>query len=94
MNRLSVSISLQKDFFKSLNERKITARDILEKLNKDKKVVIDLSSVKQEERRYIVYSILRKIWEEIDTKKQPVKILVVIDEAHNYATSKPSVGHD
>ncbi len=91
MNRLSVSISLQKDFFKSLNERKITARDILEKLNKDKKVVIDLSSVKQEERRYIVYSILRKIWEEIDTKKQPVKILVVIDEAHNYATSKPSV---
>jgi len=44
-----------------------------------------LSSVRQEERRYLVALVLRRIWSYIDERKQPVNTLVVVDEAHNYA---------
>ncbi len=83
--RPAVLISLQKTFVESLNERKTSSKDILERLERDRLVVVDLSSVMQEERRYLVASVLRRIWTYIDERKQPVNTLVVIDEAHNYA---------
>jgi DNA helicase HerA-like ATPase len=78
-------MSLQKRFIESLNERKMSGKDILERLERDRLVIVDLSSVRQEERRYLVASVLRRIWNFIDERKQPVNTLVVIDEAHNYA---------
>jgi DNA helicase HerA-like ATPase len=78
-------MSLQKRFIESLNERKTSSKDILERLERDRLVIVDLSSVRQEERRYLVASVLRRIWNYIDERKQPVNTLVVIDEAHNYA---------
>jgi len=81
-------MSLQKRFIESLNERKTTGKDILERLERDRLVIVDLSSVRQEERRYLVASVLRRIWNHIDERKQPVNTLVVIDEAHNYACEK------
>ncbi|MEM0005063.1 MAG: ATP-binding protein [Desulfurococcaceae archaeon] len=81
----AVLMSLQKRFIESLNERKTSSKDILERLERDRLVVVDLSSVRQEERRYLVASVLRRIWNYIDERKQPVNTLVVIDEAHNYA---------
>jgi DNA helicase HerA-like ATPase len=78
-------MSLQRRFIESLNERKMSGKDILERLERDRLVIVDLSSVRQEERRYLVASILRRIWNYIDERKQPVNTLVVIDEAHNYA---------
>ena len=80
-----VLLSLQKRFIESLNERKTSSKDILERLERDRLVIVDLSSVRQEERRYLVASVLRRIWNYIDERKQPVNTLVVIDEAHNYA---------
>jgi len=73
-------VSLQKRFIKSLNERKTSSKDILERLERDR-LVVDLSSVRQEERRYLVASVLRSIWNHIDERKQPVNTLVVVDEA-------------
>jgi DNA helicase HerA-like ATPase len=81
-------LSLQKRFIESLNERKTSSKDILERLERDRLVVVDLSSVMQEERRYLVASVLRRIWSHIDERKQPVNTLVVVDEAHNYACDK------
>ncbi len=78
-------MSLQKKYIESLNKRRISSRDILERLEKDRLVVLDLSTVRQEERKYVVYSVLRRIWDRIDEAKKPVNTLVVVDEAHNYA---------
>jgi DNA helicase HerA-like ATPase len=83
--RPAMLMSLQRRFIESLNERKMSGRDILERLERDRLVIVDLSSVRQEERRYLVASVLRRIWNFIDERKQPVYTLVVIDEAHNYA---------
>jgi hypothetical protein len=82
--RPALLMSLQKRFIESLNERKMSGKDILERLERDRLVIVDLSSVRQEERRYLVASVLRRIWNYIDERKQPVNTLVVIDEAHNY----------
>lgn len=87
-DRPAVLLSLQKRFIESLNERKTSSKDILERLERDRLVVVDLSSVMQEERRYLVASVLRRIWSYIDERKQPVNTLVVVDEAHNYACDK------
>ena len=42
----------------------------------------------QEESRYLVAPVLRRIWNYIDERKQPVNTLVVVDEAHTYACGK------
>ena len=85
IEKLSALLTLQKQFIESLNKKKITSREILERAEKEKLVVVDLSTVKQEERRYVVASILARIWEFIDKERKFVNTLVVIDEAHNYA---------
>ena len=84
----AVLMSLQEIFIESLNERKTSSKDILERLERDRLVVVDLSSVRQEESRYLVASVLRRIWNYIDERKQPVNSLVVVDEAHTYACGK------
>jgi DNA helicase HerA-like ATPase len=85
IEKLSALLTLQKQFIESLNKKKITSREILGRAEKEKLVVVDLSTVKQEERRYVVASILARIWEFIDAERKFVNTLVVIDEAHNYA---------
>ncbi|MEM4717464.1 MAG: ATP-binding protein [Desulfurococcaceae archaeon] len=77
-----------KHFFKTLNMRKVTIRDIIEKAIRDRLVIIDLSTLEQSVKRYVVKSVISKLWEIIDTRKEQVNTLLVVDEAHNYACEK------
>lgn len=77
-----------KNFMESLKEKKTTMKGIIEKLNKDKIVVIDLSPLEQLAKRYVVRSVISELWEIIDARREPVNTLIVIDEAHNYACDR------
>lgn len=74
-----------REFIASLNSRKTGIKELIERANRDRLVVIDLSPLGQTEKKCIVKSVLTKLWQIVDSKRVPVNTLVVIDEAHNYA---------
>ncbi|MCS7110620.1 MAG: ATP-binding protein [Ignisphaera sp.] len=71
-----------------LNKVTRKVADILDMVYRNRITVIDLSIVETEIRRVIVKGILSKIWEVVVDSREPQNILVVIDEAHNYACDK------
>ncbi|MEM0001406.1 MAG: ATP-binding protein [Desulfurococcaceae archaeon] len=77
-----------KQFFESLNERKITVKEIIERVNRNRIVIIDLSPLEQSAKKYVVKSVISKLWQIIDSTREPINTLIVIDEAHNYACER------
>ncbi|MEM2406696.1 MAG: ATP-binding protein [Sulfolobales archaeon] len=74
-----------KELIESLNEKKLTARDAVDRALRERLVVIDLSSVEIVVRRYIVKSVLDELWKLVDERGERPRTLVIVDEAHNYA---------
>ncbi|MEM1527939.1 MAG: ATP-binding protein [Sulfolobales archaeon] len=74
-----------KELIESLNKKKLTAREVVDRVLKERIVVVDLSSVEMVVRRYIVKSVIDELWRIVDERREKPRTLVVIDEAHNYA---------
>ncbi|MEM0065441.1 MAG: ATP-binding protein [Sulfolobales archaeon] len=74
-----------KGLIESLNKKKLTAREVVNRVLKERMVVVDLSSVEVVVRRYIVKSVIDELWRIVDERREKPRTLVVIDEAHNYA---------
>ena len=93
--RLSVitDLWLGDSFFDKLSDRYMLPNDVIDRLERDRLVVIDLSSEDIHVRRYVIAVLLKYLWEVIDYSKTPANTLVVIDEAHHYAcrNCKPSL---
>lgn len=85
--RLSIAldVKLGQTFFNMLSNRKILPENIVNKLNNEGLLVIDLSMEDSISKKYIVSSIMDEIWKRIEEKREPVRTVAVIDEAHNYA---------
>jgi len=71
-----------------LNRARYGIGDVLDMVYRNRIVVIDLSIVETEVRRVIVKGVLSKVWEIVEEARKPQNILIVIDEAHNYACDK------
>lgn len=69
----------------SLNIKKLTARDILDKAWRERIVTVDLSNVDLRVRRYIVRSVITELWKVVEEYREKPRTLLVVDEAHNYA---------
>ena len=82
---MAIDIKLGDSFFKSLSERDLLPSDIVSIARERKLVVVDLSSEDLIVKRYIVASIIREVWRLIEELREPVNMIVVVDEAHNYA---------
>jgi len=84
---LSIDLKLGKPFFDNLSQRRILPERIVERSLEDQLVVVDMShDMDLVVKRYIVSSILSSIWKIIEENKKPLKIIAVVDEAHNYAS--------
>ncbi|AFK51628.1 putative ATPase [Thermogladius calderae 1633] len=77
--------SKARGFFESLKRRRLSVGELLGRLDKERVLVVDLSTVDYEERASILNAVLGRLWDRIDETKTPVNTLVVVDEAHNYA---------
>lgn len=82
---VAVDIKLGSSFFRSISNRKLLPQQVIELLEEKKLIVVDLSSEDMIVRRYIVATIISEIWRRIEESREPVNIVIVIDEAHNYA---------
>ncbi|MEM1931540.1 MAG: ATP-binding protein [Sulfolobales archaeon] len=74
-----------KGLIESLNKKKLTSREVVDRVLRERIVVVDLSSVGIVVRRYLVKSVLDELWRIVDERREKPRTLVVIDEAHNYA---------
>ncbi len=93
-----ITLRLGRSFFNVyLNGRTITVDDIVDSIfNGGKRlVIVDLSrEVEYEAKRFIVYQVLKGVWDKVLSERLKANALAVIDEAHNYACAqmcKPSV---
>ncbi|MEM0227297.1 MAG: ATP-binding protein [Ignisphaera sp.] len=75
-------------YINRLNKIRYRVTDILDAVYRNRITVIDLSIVETEVRRVIVKGVLSKIWEIVEETRNPQNILVIIDEAHNYACDR------
>lgn len=74
-----------KPIIESLNKRKITSAEVIERAKRDGLVVIDLSGEEQVVKRHVVAAVIDRLWARIEEGREPQNIVIVIDEAHNYA---------
>ncbi len=87
--KLSLYIKIYgRRYIDRLNRARYRVADIIDMVYRNRIVVIDLSIVETEVRRVIVKGVLSKIWEIVEKTRKPQNILVVIDEAHNYACDR------
>lgn len=75
-------------FVKRLNSMRYRIDDLIAMAKEKRLVVIDLSTVETEIRRVIVKRVLERLWEIISETLEPMNMLVVVDEAHNYACDR------
>ncbi len=90
---VAIDIKLGNSFFESLCNRNLLAKDIVDKAFSNKLVVVDLSTEDMVTRRYIVANVVKELWNIIESKREPVKTVVVVDEAHNYACRNCGESH-
>jgi DNA helicase HerA-like ATPase len=92
--KLALYISLfAENYVNRLNNMSLRVDNLVEKVYKERILVVDLSNIETEARRVIVKRVLEKLWEIIIEKLKPIDTLVIVDEAHNYACEhgcKPS----
>jgi len=92
-----ISLGLGRSFFESyLGPRNIDIRDLVDLAlgGSRRLIVIDMSTeVEYVAKRFIVAQALRWLWERVLAQRRRANVVVVIDEAHNYACQRcePSV---
>ncbi len=74
-----------KPVLQGLNKRKKTSKEVIEEARKKDVIVIDLSGEEQTVKRYVVAAVINRIWAMIEESREPQNIVLVVDEAHNYA---------
>ncbi|MEM4656473.1 MAG: ATP-binding protein [Acidilobaceae archaeon] len=86
---LLISLRVGRKFFENyLNIRNTVVSDIIRNVltGKSRLVIVDLSrEVEYTAKRFIIYQILKNIWDWIVEVRSRVDTIAVIDEAHNYA---------
>lgn len=82
---ISLDVRLGEGFFKSLSRRNVLPSDIVNLALKQKLVVIDLSMEDSIVKKYVVSTVINEVWKKVEEKQEPVNIVAVVDEAHNYA---------
>ncbi len=82
---VAIDVRLGESFFKSLSNRSMLPRSIVDKAFREKLVVVDLSTEELETRRYILAGVVWELWRRIESCRRSVNTVVVVDEAHNYA---------
>lgn len=90
---VAIDIKLGNSFFESLCNRRLLAKNIVDKAFSSRLVVVDLSTEDMVSRRYIVANVVKELWSIIESKREPVKTIVVVDEAHNYACRNCGESH-
>lgn len=74
-----------KPIIESLGRRKTTSAEVVERARRDGIVVIDLSGEEQAVKRHVVAAVIDRLWVRIEENREPQNMVLVIDEAHNYA---------
>ena len=82
---ISLDVRLGEGFFKSLSRRNVLPSDIVNLALKQKLIVIDLSMEDSIVKKYVVSTVINEVWKKVEEKQEPVNIVAVVDEAHNYA---------
>jgi len=92
--KMLMSVYVGRAFFDQyLARRRIVVRDLVRDVVEGRKrfVVVDLSSdVEAVSKRSIVATFLHELWNYVIELRRPVNVLVVVDEAHNYACQRCS----
>uniref|UniRef100_A0A7C2V9Q6 ATP-binding protein n=1 Tax=Ignisphaera aggregans TaxID=334771 RepID=A0A7C2V9Q6_9CREN len=84
--KLALYISLfATHYVKRLNNMSLRVDHLVERARRDRILVVDLSTIETEVRRVIVKKFLERLWEIVAERLEPINMLIVIDEAHNYA---------
>ncbi len=87
-----ISLNLGREFFNSyLSSRVIDVRDVVNDVldKRSRLVIIDLSTeVEYVAKRFVVAQALRWLWHRVLSERRRANVLVVIDEAHNYACQR------
>ncbi len=65
--------------------RSVTSKEVIDTARAKRLVVVDLSGEEQDVKRHIVASIIERIWAEIERTRKRQNLIIVVDEAHNYA---------
>ncbi len=65
--------------------RSVTSKEVIDKARAWRLVVVDLSGEEQTVKRHIVASIIERVWRDIEESRERQNLIIVIDEAHNYA---------
>jgi len=92
-----LAVRVGREFFdRYLAPRSVLITNIINALlsGESRLVIVDLSTeLEYEAKRYIVYQFLRSVWSVVQSERRPANLVVVVDEAHNYACvhCKPSV---
>ena len=69
----------------SLRRRRVTSAEVIERARRDGIVVVDLSGEEQAVKRHVVAAVIDRLWARIEESREPQNMVLVIDEAHNYA---------
>ncbi len=72
----------------SLNEKKLTTGDVVDRALKEGLAVVDLSRADIRVKRFVVKSVIEGLWRLVDERGEKPRVLVVVDEAHNYACER------
>ncbi len=84
--RMFVSHFVPDEFFEKLNERTITAEELVERARKDKLVVIDMSYDRElVVKQALIRDVADACWEAIRREQRELNLGLVVDEAQNYA---------
>ncbi len=87
-----VAINLGKEFFDVyLASRNVDIRDVVDLVfeKKHRLVIIDLSTETEYiSKRFVVAAVLRWLWHKVLSERKRAEVVVVIDEAHNYACQR------
>ncbi len=65
--------------------RSVTSKEVIEMARAERLVVVDLSGEEQAVKRHIVASIIERVWRNIEETRERQDLIIVVDEAHNYA---------
>lgn len=74
-----------KPIIEGLKRRRITSAEVIERARRDGIVVVDLSGEEQDVKRHVVAAVIDRLWARIEESREPQNIVLVVDEAHNYA---------
>ena len=84
--RSLINFFIDESFFKQLNERTISPRELIEKAKEKGFIIVDMSYDSHiEVKQAIIADVARAGWNYIMASRKPLNLGLVVDEAQNYA---------